>query len=207
MRAASDSCSDRVHQSIYREKSTQGKVDDEGELDAPQHGWGRVSGSLWQRVLSRRAEYVIRPASIPMVAQGIPETEKYLRFDYVVFRKDLEGTYKLAGSGMAKGLPRQTLKIVQDRARRFIEEDLVERAMRPRISIHEVPSPNPFIETMADFWQPRNEVWRISRRELEKVAELTPWQVNDWFVQRSIDVELDQVPQVLLITLLLTDAD
>ena len=137
-----------------------------------------------------------------MVIQGIAETEKYLRFDYVVFRKGQGHAYTLAGSGMARGLPRQTLKIIQDRARRFIEEDLGgwdAGAMRAHISIYEVPSPNPFVETMADFWQPTNDVHRTSRRKLEHLQP-TSSMLGSNFVQRSTDVELDQIPSVLLVT-------
>lgn len=158
---------------------------------------------------SRRAEYAILPISISEVAQGITETETYIPFDYVVFREEAGQNYTLAGSGMTKGLPSQTLRVIQDGARRFIEEDLGgwdAEAMRAHISIYEVPNLDPFVNTMADFWQPRGEPYGKPRQWLENL-QLTAGRLGSDFVQRSMDVELSQVPRVLLITFLRVPAN
>jgi hypothetical protein len=58
-----------------------------------------------------------------------------------VYRKKMGSIYTLAGRGRAKELPHQTLRVIEDRARRFIEEDLDDwdaRTMSARISIYEV---------------------------------------------------------------------
>ena len=49
--------------------------------------------------------------------------------------------YNFVGGGTAKGLPHQTLRAVEDKAQRFIEEDLDDwdaRTMGAHISIYEV---------------------------------------------------------------------
>jgi len=75
------------------------------------------------------------------IAHSITGTETYLHFDYVVFKKVTGPRYNFVGSGTTKGLPHQTLRAVEDKARRFIEEDLDDwdaRTMSAHISIYEV---------------------------------------------------------------------
>ena len=50
--------------------------------------------------------------------------ERYFNgYAYVIFRKETPGHlyYPLVGGGRAKGLPHQTLEVVEGKARRFIE--------------------------------------------------------------------------------------
>jgi hypothetical protein len=88
----------------------------------------------------RRAQYANLSVLISASAEITAETDTYLQFKYELFRKETAQNYTLVGEGAVNGLPRQTLKVVEDAARDLIESlpDWDARIMSARIFIYEV---------------------------------------------------------------------
>jgi len=86
----------------------------------------------------RRAQYAIQSVSAPTSANHITETIPYIWFKYDLFREGLAQHGAFFGIGWTKGLPWQTLKVVEGAARDFIMEGPVDwdaRTMSVRVSI------------------------------------------------------------------------
>ena len=87
-----------------------------------------------------------------MVTYSITGTTNYLSFDYAIFRKETGQHYTLVDSRTAKGLPHQTLNVVEDGARSRIEglANWNAGTTGVHISIYEVLNLRPFVRNMAD---------------------------------------------------------
>ena len=77
-----------------------------------------------------------------MFTHGITETRKYCRFTFCIFRKDIgQEHFTFSSIEATKGLPEQTLKVVEDAARDRLGE-LVDgwdtRTMNAQISVYKV---------------------------------------------------------------------
>jgi hypothetical protein len=147
-----------------------------------------------------RAQYAIWSVLVSTITHDITASAKYLSFDYVIFRKDPGQNYTHFSGRTARGLPKNTLKVIEDDARDVIEgsDDLGAEPTSAHISVYEVPNLCLFVRNMTNVWQPIDKS-RYKTWEDLKSSQLTAEKLRRDFVQRSIDMELGQAMPILLI--------
>jgi len=117
-----------------------------------------------------------------------------------MFKKMAGQRCTFIGTGVVKGFPYQTLKVVEDYVRHYVEEDLLDwdAAANAHVSIYEVLNVRLFVRSMTDIWQPRGELEGKTPQDLESL-QFTEEDIDSDLQQMAINTKLDRSAETLVI--------